>query len=104
MRECSSSLFILSNISPVVTRKSSFGNGLPGLATALADRSPILCITSSPPLRDTETNCLQGIIDQVVAAKPLTKLAVRVTNAEETPRLVSHAIRTALSSPPGNFY
>ncbi|VUC21090.1 unnamed protein product [Clonostachys rosea] len=82
-------------------QKGSFGNGLPGLATALADRSPILCIASSPPLRDIETNCLQGIIDQVVAAKPLTKLALRVTNAEETPRLVSHAIRTALSGPPG---
>ncbi|CAG9944952.1 unnamed protein product [Clonostachys rosea f. rosea IK726] len=93
--------FVTANSGQMMTGKSSFGNGLPGLATALADRSPILCITSSPPLRDNETNCLQGIIDQVVAAKPLTKLAVRVTNAEETPRLVSHAIRTALSGTPG---
>lgn len=54
-----------------------FCNGLPGLSTAFADRSPILCITSSPPLRDAETNALQGFHDQVVLAKPVTKFANR---------------------------
>ncbi|GAB1215802.1 hypothetical protein ATERTT37_004999 [Aspergillus terreus] len=78
-----------------------FSNGLPGLATALADRDPILCITSSPPLRDAENNSLQGIIDQVVASRPLTKFAHRMTNPEDTPRIISLAIRTALSGAPG---
>lgn len=55
----------------------SFCNGLPGLATAFADRSPVFCVTSSPPLRDAETNCLQGFHDQVVLAKPVTKFAHR---------------------------
>ncbi|KAL5358528.1 thiamine pyrophosphate enzyme, N-terminal TPP binding domain-containing protein [Aspergillus floccosus] len=84
-----------------VTANSGFSNGLPGLATALADRDPILCITSSPPLRDAENNSLQGIIDQVVASRPLTKFAHRMTNPEDTPRIISLAIRTALSGAPG---
>lgn len=54
-----------------------FCNGLPGLATAFADRSPVFCVTSSPPLRDAETNALQGFHDQVVLAKPVTKFAHR---------------------------
>ncbi|EEH45869.2 uncharacterized protein PADG_02019 [Paracoccidioides brasiliensis Pb18] len=84
-----------------VTANSGFSNGLPGLATALADRSPILCITSSLPLRDAESNSPQGIIDQIVVSKPLTKFAYRMTNPEDTPRIISHAIRVAMSGAPG---
>ncbi|KAJ5280519.1 hypothetical protein N7478_005891 [Penicillium angulare] len=84
-----------------VTANSGFSNGLAGLATAYGDRSPILCITSSPPIRDTENNSLQGSIDQVVAAHPITKFAHRVVAPEECPRIVSHAFRLAQSSPPG---
>ncbi|KAL3480015.1 thiamine pyrophosphate enzyme, N-terminal TPP binding domain-containing protein [Aspergillus californicus] len=84
-----------------VTANSGFSNGIPGLATAMADRSPILCITSSPPLRDAENNSLQGIIDQVVVSRPLTKFAHRVTNPEDAPRIVSLAVRTALAGAPG---
>lgn len=80
---------------------SSFFNGLAGLATAYGDRSPILCITSSPPTRDTENNSLQGSIDQIVAAHPITKFAHRVAAPEECPRILSHAIRVAQSGPPG---
>ncbi|KAJ5591315.1 hypothetical protein N7450_005287 [Penicillium hetheringtonii] len=83
-----------------VTANSGFSNGLPGLATAYGDRSPILCITSSPPTRDTENNSLQGSIDQVVAARPVTKFAHRVIAPEECPRLVSHALRVAYSGAP----
>ncbi|KAL4963238.1 thiamine pyrophosphate-binding protein [Aspergillus stella-maris] len=84
-----------------VTANSGFSNGIPGLATAYADRSPILVITSSPPLRDAENNSLQGIIDQVVVARPLTKFAMRVTCPEDAPRLVGLAVRTALTGAPG---
>ena len=58
-------------------------------------------ITSSPPLQDAETNALQGFHDQVVLAKPLTKFAHRITNAEEIPRIVSYAYKTANSGIPG---
>ncbi|KAF2798149.1 thiamine diphosphate-binding protein [Melanomma pulvis-pyrius CBS 109.77] len=84
-----------------VTANSGFCNGLPGLATAFADRSPILCVTSSPPLRDAETNALQGFHDQVVLAKPVTKFCHRITNVGEIPRLVSLAWRAASTGVPG---
>jgi thiamine pyrophosphate-dependent acetolactate synthase large subunit-like protein len=58
-------------------------------------------VTSSPPLRDAETNSLQGFHDQVVLAKPITKFAHRVTTVEEIPRLVSYAYKTAASGIPG---
>jgi thiamine pyrophosphate-dependent acetolactate synthase large subunit-like protein len=83
------------------TANSGFTNALPGLATAFADRSPIFCVTSSPPLRDAESNCLQGVHDQVVVAKPLTKWAYRVTHPEEIPRLVAYAFRVSTSANPG---
>ena len=75
----------------------SFCNGLPGLATAFADRSPVFCITSSPPLQDAETNALQGFHDQVVVSKPITKFCHRITNVEEIPRLVAYGFRAANS-------
>ena len=84
-----------------VTANSGFCNALPGIATAYADRSPVFVLTSSPPLRDAETNALQGFHDQVVLAKPMTKFAHRVTNVEEIPRIVSFAYRTAQSGTPG---
>lgn len=58
-------------------------------------------VTSSPPLREAETNSLQGFHDQVVLANPLTKFAHRVTNVEEIPRIVAYAYKTAVSGIPG---
>ncbi|OAP64722.1 hypothetical protein AYL99_00694 [Fonsecaea erecta] len=84
-----------------VTANSGFCNSIPGLATAFADRSPIFMVTSSPPLREAETNSLQGFHDQVVLAKPVTKFAHRVTTVEEIPRIVSYAFKTAMSGQPG---
>ncbi|KAF2636937.1 thiamine diphosphate-binding protein, partial [Massarina eburnea CBS 473.64] len=84
-----------------VTANSGFCNALPGLATAFADRSPLFCITSSPPLRDAETNALQGFHDQTIIAKPLTKFCHRITNVGEIPRIVSLAWRTAGTGTPG---
>jgi thiamine pyrophosphate-dependent acetolactate synthase large subunit-like protein len=82
----------------------SFSNGIPGLATAFADRSSIFCVTSSAPLRDAETNSLQDAHDQVVIARSITKFAHRVSQVEEIPRLVAHAFRVSVSGAPGGFY
>ncbi|KAI9685355.1 MAG: hypothetical protein M1822_004486 [Bathelium mastoideum] len=84
-----------------VTANSGFSNALPGLASALADRSPVFVVTASPPLRDAETNTLQGFHQQDIIAKPLTKFSHRVTVVEEIPRIVAHAFRTTLCAPPG---
>ncbi|KAH7131801.1 acetolactate synthase I/II/III large subunit [Dendryphion nanum] len=83
------------------TANSGFSNALPGLATALADHSPIFCVTSSAPLRDALTNALQDYHDQIVIARPLTKFAHRITTVTEIPRLVSLAWRHATAGAPG---
>lgn len=83
------------------TAASGYSNALAGLAVAHADRTPLLVLTSSPPLRDAETNALQGTVDQVAMAVPVTKWAHRVTVPEEIPRLLSLAIRKALAGAPG---
>lgn len=84
-----------------VTANSGFCNGLPGLATAFADRSSVLCITSSSPQRDSEANVLQGFHDQIVLSAPVTRFAHRIIHGEEIPRLVAYAWRRATASPPG---
>src|SRR5215211_5296075 len=84
-----------------VTAASGFSNSLAGLGVAYADRAPVLVLTSSPPLRDAEMNALQGSVDQVAMATPISKWAHRVTVVEEIPRLVGLAIRRAMAGPPG---
>ena len=91
----SSPTFVLDSLVWQLMLDRRFCNGLPGLATAYADRSPIFCITSSPPLQDAETNALQGFHDQVVVSKPITKFCHRVTNVEEIPRIVAYGFRAA---------
>jgi acetolactate synthase I/II/III large subunit len=83
------------------TAASGYSNAIAGLATAYADRSPVLLLTSSPPLRDAEQNALQGSVDQVAMAAPVSKWSHRVTVVEEIPSLISFAVRKALAGPPG---
>lgn len=83
------------------TAASGFSNALAGLTHAYADRTPLLLITSSPPLRDAEANVLQGGLDQPALARPAAKWTHKVTVPEEIPHLVSYAIRTALAGAPG---
>src|SRR5262245_57451728 len=83
------------------TAASGYSNAIAGLATAYADRSPVLVLTSSPPLRDAEQNALQGSVDQIAMAAAVSKWAHRVTIVEEIPSLLSFAIRKALAGPPG---
>lgn len=83
------------------TAGSGFTNAVAGLGPAQVDRSPVLLLTSSPPLRDAETNTLQGSVDQVALAGPVVKWAHRVTAIEEIPRLLGLAIRRALAGPSG---
>ncbi len=84
-----------------VTAGAGFSNCVPSLASAYLDRVPLLLITSSPPLLETELNELQGGIDQVAMARPITKWAHRVLTTERIPDLLALAVRKALSGPPG---
>jgi acetolactate synthase-1/2/3 large subunit len=83
------------------TASAGFSNALGGLAVAYADRSPVLLLTSSPPLRDAEMNAAQGFVNQTAVAAPMAKWTHQVTVVEEIPRLVGFAIRKAFAGAPG---
>ena len=84
-----------------VTAGPGFTNVLTAIADAWLDAAPVLFITSSSPLREVETNPLQGGFDQIAMAAPVTKWAHRVTDVERIPDLVDKAIRLAISGRPG---
>lgn len=85
----------------VVTSGPGFTNVISAITNAYLDGVPVLFIVGSPPLRDAETNPLQGGIDQVAMAAPTTKWAHRITHTERIPELTAQAIRTCLNGRPG---
>jgi acetolactate synthase-1/2/3 large subunit len=85
----------------LVTAGGGFTNVMTPIANAFLDRTPVLFLTGSGPLRDTETNTLQAGIDQVAIASPVTKWAHRILRAEQIPRLLSQAVRIATAAPRG---
>jgi acetolactate synthase-1/2/3 large subunit len=85
----------------LVTAGGGFTNVVTSIANAFLDRTPVLFITGSGPLRDTETNTLQAGIDQVAIATPITKWALRITVTDQIPRLLAQAMRIAQSAPRG---
>jgi acetolactate synthase I/II/III large subunit len=88
----------------VVTSGPGFANGFAALPNAMSDGVPLLMIASAPPLRELETNEMQGGLDQVAAATPVTKWAHRVVTTERIPDLVALAVRKALSGRPGPVF
>ncbi|MCC6202599.1 MAG: thiamine pyrophosphate-binding protein [Gammaproteobacteria bacterium] len=85
----------------LATAGPGFTNVLTSVANALLDRTPVLYLAGEAPLAAAETNTLQGGIDQLAVARPLTKWAHRVTSIEHLPRLVAEAIRIATAAPAG---
>jgi acetolactate synthase-1/2/3 large subunit len=85
----------------LVTAGGGFTNVVTSIANAYLDRTPVLFLTGSGPLSDTETNTLQAGIDQVAIASPVCKWAHRVVRVELIPRLLMQAIRLAGSAPRG---
>jgi acetolactate synthase-1/2/3 large subunit len=85
----------------VVTSGPGFTNAYTAIANAYLDRIPTLFIVGAPPLRESETNPLQGGFDQIAAATPVTKWAHRLTDPARIPEIVALAARKALSAPPG---
>lgn len=88
----------------VITAGPGFANALTAMADAWLDAVPVLFIAGAPPLREAETNPLQGGFHQVAMAAPVTKWSHRVTNVERIPDLVDKAIRTALAGRPGPVF
>jgi acetolactate synthase-1/2/3 large subunit len=85
----------------LVTAGGGMTNVVTSLAQAHLDRTPLLVIAGSGPMRDDETNTLQHGIDQVAIAAPITKWAHRIRAIEHIPRLIAQAIRIATIAPRG---
>ena len=85
----------------IVTAGPGFTNALSAVANAKLDGTPLLLIIGAPPLREQETNPLQGGIDQIAAARPLAKWALSISSTERIPDLAAQAIRKAMTGPCG---
>ena len=85
----------------MATAGPGYTNILTAIAQCYLDCTPVLFLVGAAPLRDAERWPLQGGIDQVSMAKPITKWAMQVTRTELIPHLISHAIREASNGRPG---
>jgi acetolactate synthase I/II/III large subunit len=88
----------------LITAGPGFANALTAIVNAWLDRIPVLFIAGAPPLRDAETNPLQGGFDQVAMSLPVTKYAQRVTQTHSIPSIMAHAMRIARSGMPGPVF
>ncbi|MFT3800307.1 MAG: thiamine pyrophosphate-binding protein [Burkholderiaceae bacterium] len=86
----------------IVTSGPGFTNAISAMANARLDGSPVLFIVGAPPLREVETNALQGGIDQVAMARPGVKWAISIPSTERIPDLTAMAIRKAMTLPRGS--
>lgn len=85
----------------IVTAGPGFTNAVSAIANAKLDGSPVLFIVGAPPLRETETNPLQGGIDQIAAARPIAKWALSIPSTERISDLTAMAIRKARAGTTG---
>ncbi|HJN52472.1 MAG: thiamine pyrophosphate-binding protein [Pseudomonadales bacterium] len=85
----------------MATAGPGFTNIITAITHAYLDCSPVIFIAGAAPLRDAERLPLQGGIDQVAMAKPVTKWAAQATRTEQIPHLLAHGIREATSGRPG---
>jgi thiamine pyrophosphate-dependent acetolactate synthase large subunit-like protein len=85
----------------VVTAGPGFANAVSAILNASLDASPTLFVIGAPPLREAETNPLQGGFDQIAMITPAAKWAHRVTNPERIPVLAAQAVRVATTGRPG---
>lgn len=88
----------------LVTAGPGFTNVITAIANASLDCIPTLFVAGAPPMREGETNPLQGGFSQVEMVKPVTKWAYQVTQTHQIPRLVAQALRIAQSGRPGPVF
>lgn len=85
----------------LATAGPGFTNILTAVTQCYLDCIPVLFIVGGPPLRDVERWPLQGGIDQIAMAKPVTRWSAQVTRTELIPHLIGQALREANSGQPG---
>lgn len=85
----------------MITAGPGFTNAITSITNAWLDGVPVLYLIGAPPLREAGLNVLQGGIDQIAMAKPITKLAVQITDPDRIADQIATAISVARSGRPG---
>jgi acetolactate synthase-1/2/3 large subunit len=86
-----------------VTSGPGITNALTGIANAFFAQSPVVCLGGAAPLNKAGQGALQEM-DQLSLFKPITKWAGVAYETAQIPRLLTHAIRVALTPPLGPVY
>ena len=87
----------------LVTAGPGLTNALTGIATAHAQRSPILVIAGAATSRGPDSGEVETL-DQLEVVRPVTKWARRVHHLDRIPEYVEHAWRAATTGTPGPVY
>ena len=87
----------------VVTAGPGLTNAITGLANAMANGSPMVCLAGSATPRGQDTGEVE-MLDQLEIARPVTKWARRVHHLDRIPEYVAMAFREARSGRPGPSY
>jgi acetolactate synthase-1/2/3 large subunit len=86
-----------------VTSGPGITNALTGVANAKFVNSPIICLGGASPLITSGQGDLQEM-DQISIYKSITKWAGSIYKTEHIPRILTNAIRIALTPPMGPVY
>ena len=84
----------------LVTAGAGFGNALGALISARASETPVLLLSGDSPRGQDGMGAFQEM-DQVAMARPVTKLALRASTADQLPGELAQAIAAAHSGRPG---
>lgn len=87
----------------VVTAGPGVTDAVTGVANAMMDAIPLICIGGRSPLRDDETLPLQGV-NQMGLMAAVTKWQHSVKHIERIPELFAMAYRHAVSGRPGPVF
>jgi acetolactate synthase-1/2/3 large subunit len=87
----------------VVTAGPGLTNALTGIATAHAQRSPVVVFAGAATLRGTDSGEVE-VLDQLEVVKPVCKWARRVYHLDRIPEYVTRAFTEATTGTPGPVY
>ena len=87
----------------LVTAGPGVTNAVTGLATALHDGVPLVCLAGAATSRGEDVGEVE-YLDQLDVARPVTKWARRVQHLERIPETIARAFAAATSGRPGPAY
>jgi len=77
---------------------------VPGVGAAWSDNTPLLVMGAQIKRELDGKSSLQGDVDQLTLMKPITKAQFQIQNIDEIPKIITKAIKLALSGKKGPVY